>query len=328
MNNRRKLVMALGACALAAPFGCFAQQPGKVRRIGFISSVSQASGQADVDAIVRRLRELGYVEGRDFTFESRWANGNTKLLAGFAAELVQLKVDLIVSRSTPAALALKSATREIPVVFTNVSDPVASRVVSSLARPGENLTGWTNMFGDTSGKLVELLKTIAPKSSRLALLADPDNTGKKIEIARIQKGAAGRGLKVRSIGVRNAGDVDAAFAQMAHEHTDALIVLTDGVTSTHRQRIVDLAAKHRLPVIYELSEFVDAGGLMSYGPNMSRQYERTAEYIDKIFKGAKPADLPVEQPTSFDLVINRKTAKALGLTVPQSLLLSADRLIE
>jgi putative ABC transport system substrate-binding protein len=328
MNNRRKLVIALGASVLAAPLAAFAQAQGKVWRIGFISSTSQRSGQGDVDAIVRGLRQLGYAEGRDFAFEIRWADGNMKLVTGFAAELVRLKVDLIVVRSTIAALAAKSATQSIPVVFTMVSDPVSTGIVNTLARPGGNLTGWTNMFSDTSVKLLELLKAMVPKASRVTVITDPDNSGKALEVTALKKAASGQGLTLQLKGLRSAADVDNAFAQMSRERIDALIVLADGVTSTHSQRIVDLAAKQRLPAIYEIREFVDRGGLMSYGLNINHQYERTAEYIHRIFKGARPADLPVEQPTQFELVINRNTAKTLGLAIPQSLLISADKVIE
>jgi len=328
MNNRRKLLITLGAGALAVPFAVFAQQQGKVWRIGFISSTSQRSGQGDVDAIVRGLRQLGYAEGRDFAFEHRWADGNMKLVAGFAAELVRMKVDLIVTRSTIAALAVKSATQSIPVVFTMVSDPVSTGIVNTLARPGGNLTGWTNMFSDTSVKLLELLRAMVPKASRVAVISDPDNSGKALEVTALQQAARGQGLTLQSKGLRSAADIDNAFAQMSRERIEALIVLADGVTSTHGQRIIDHAAKQRLPAIYEIREFVDRGGLMSYGLNINHQYERTAEYIHRIFKGARPADLPVEQPTRIELVINSKTAKLLGLTIPQSLLISADKLIE
>ena len=328
MNSRRKLLVALGAGALSAPLASFAQQPGKVWRIGFIWASSRSTGQADLNVVLRRLRELGYVEGRDFTAEHRWADGNSKLFDGFAAELVRLKVDLIVTRSTPAALAVKSTTQTIPVVFSMVSDPVASGIVSTLARPGGNLTGWSNMLPDTTAKLLELLTAMTPRMSRLAVLADTANPAKVLEITALQKATSGLGLILRTKELRTATDIDAAFAQMSREGTNAIIVLVDGVTTTHRQRIVEFAAKNYLPAIYQVREFVDAGGLMSYGMNISQMQERTAEYMHRIFKGAKPADLPIEQPTKFELIINRKTAKALGLTIPQSLLIGADQVIE
>ena len=209
-----------------------------------------------------------------------------------------------------------------------MSDPVASGIVSTLARPGGNLTGWSNMLPDTSGKLLELLKAMVPRMSRLAVVADPGNAGKVLEVKMLQKAVDRLGLPLRPIDLRAATDIDSAFAKMSLERINALIVLADGVTVTNQQRIVELAAKQRLPAIYQFREFVDAGGLISYGMNLSRQMERVATYVDKIFKGAKPGDLPVEQPTKFELVINGKTAQALGLTIPQSLLISADKVIE
>ena len=328
MNRRRKLVIALAVGALTLPLRTYGQQQGKVWRIGFIWGQSRATAQADIDSILRGMRELGYVEGRDFTTEYRWADGNTKLLPAMAAEMVRLKFDLIVTRGTPVALAVKSATREIPVVFSSVSDPVETGIVSTLARPGANLTGWSNMLPDTSGKLLELLKAMVPRMSRLAVVADPGNAGKALEVKLLQKAVERLGLPLRFIELRTASDIDSAFAQMSLERTNALIVLADGVTTTNQRRIVELAAKHRLPAIYQFREFVDAGGLISYGMNVSRQMERVAIYVDKIFKGAKPADLPVEQPTTFELVINSKAAKALSLVIPESLRISADKVID
>jgi putative ABC transport system substrate-binding protein len=328
VNKRREFILALGASVLASPLPSFAQQRGKVWRLGFIWPQSRATGQEDIDSILRGLRGMGYIEGREFNAEYRWADGNSKSLPKFAVEMVRLKVDLIVTRGTATALAVKSATREIPVIFTQVSDPVATGIVSTLARPGGNLTGWSNMQPDAIGKLIELLKAVTPRVSRLAVLADPDNPAKPLEIGLLRKGAVTLGMTLQSKEVRKATDIEAAFAQMPRERTDAVIVLVDAVTTVNRQRIVELAAKNRLPAIYQVREFVDIGGLISYGVNQSGMQERTAEYIHRIFKGAKPADLPVEQPTKFEMIINGKTAKALGLTIPQSLLISADKVIE
>ena len=328
MNRRDTVSAMLALAASIAPLRGYTQQPGKVWRVGFISGNSRSTDQADIDLILRRLRELGHVEGRDFTAEYRWADGDSTLLTGFAGELARLKVDLIVTRSTPAALAAKAATREIPVVFSMVSDPVASGIVTSLARPGGNLTGWSNMLPDTSGKLLELLKEMAPKLSRVALLANPDNPGKVLEIARLKKAAGTMGLNLQHRELRTPGDLDPAFAQMPRERPDGLVVLSDSVTFTQRKRIVDFAAKQRLTAIYQVREFVVDGGLMSYGLNINAQQLRTAEYMHRIFKGARPADLPVEQPTQFEFVINGKTVKALGLKIPQSLLASVDAVIE
>ena len=338
MIHRRSFISALGVAAFAVPFTVplavraqpAAAPPGKLWRVGFIWGASRATTQRSLDTILRKLREIGYVEGRDFSTEHLWADGDAKLLPGFAAEMVGRKVDLIVTYSTEAAQAAKAATRDtqIPVVFTMVSDPVASSVVNSLARPGGNVTGWSNMLPDTSEKLLEYLGAMKPKMARVAVLSDPGNPGKVLEIAKLRQAAARLGLTLRPKELRNAADIDTAFSEIAGERTDALIILVDGVTTTHRRRIVDLVAKQRLPAIYQVREFVEAGGLMSFGLNISRQQERTAEYMHRIFKGAKPADLPVEQPTRVELVINGKTVRALGLKIPQALLISAEEVID
>ena len=332
MNRRRNILLALGAGALANANGALAQQSakpsGKLWRIGFIWGPSRAATQARIDRNLRRLRELGYVEGRDFTAEHRRANADAALLPGFAAEFVRSKVDLIVTFGTEASQAAKAATSEIPVVFGMVSDPVASKIVNTLARPGGNVTGWTNMLPDTSEKMVELLKGVAPKMARLAVLSDPGNPGKVLEVARLKQAADKLGLTLRSKEARTAADIDNAFAQMPGERTDAVIVLVDAVSLTHRQRVVDLAARHRLPAIYQVREFVDAGGLMSFGLNIERLEQRTAEYMHRIFQGKKPMELPVEQPTHVELVINRRTATTLGIAIPRDLLLRAEEVIE
>ena len=271
---------------------------------------------------------MGYVEGRDFTAEHRWAEANLALVAGFAAEFVRLKVDLIVTSGTDVTQIAKSAVSEIPIVFGMVSDPVASKIVNTLARPGVNITGWTNMLPDTAQKMIEIIKGMAPKMARLAVLTDPGNPGKVLEVAKLQQAADKLGLTLRTKNLSTAADIDNAFAQMPRERTDAIIVLVNSVTLTHRQRVVDLAASHRLPAIYQVREFVDAGGLMSFGMNFERMQERTAEYMHRIFQGKKPIDLPVEQPTHVELVINRRVAKNLGLTIPYDLLLRAEEVIE
>ena len=274
------------------------------------------------------LRKLGWIEGQDIVVEYRYAMGELQRHPALVAELLRLDVDLIVTTSTPGALAAKSATSETPIVFSMVSDPVASGIVASLARPGGNLTGWSNMLPETSRKLLELLKEVIPKASRFAVLFDPGNAGKLLEIKVLQADARSAGLTLQSLEVRNLGDIKAAFEAMTHERPDGLVILQDTVTAGNRKAIVELAAIAHLPAIYQVSEFVDLGGLMSYGLNLVRQYRRTAAYVDKILRGAKPGDLPVEQPTVFELVINLKAAKALGLAIPQSILLRADRMIE
>jgi putative ABC transport system substrate-binding protein len=327
MNNRRKLLVALGAGVLISPFACFAQRQGKVPRIGFL----MPSGDRDSGgggAVRDELRKLGWVEGRNIIIEYRSAEGKSDRLPALMAELVRLKVDLIVVGGTPAALAAKSAIRDIPIVFSMVSDPVASGLVASLARPGGNLTGWSNMLPETSAKLLELLKELIPKTSRIAILWDPSNPGKVLEIKVLQAAAQRMGLTLQSLRVRGLTDIRAAFSAMTQERPDGLVILQDAVTGSHREAIVQFAASIRLPAIYQVSQFVDAGGLMSYGMNRLRQYRRSAVYVDKILKGAKPADLPIEQPTLFELIVNMKTAKALGIKIPNSILVRADKVIE
>ena len=333
MIHRRNMLLAAGVAALANAIGARAQQaanspPKKLWRVGFIWGPSRAATQARIERIFRKLRELGYVEGRDFSALHRWADGDSALIPGFAAEFVRLKVDLIVTSGTEAAQAAKAATSEIPVVFAMVSDPVASNIVNTLARPGGNITGWTNMLPDTAEKMIELLRGMAPKMARLAVLTDPGNPGKVLEIAKLKQAADKLGLTLLTKNLSTAADIDNAFAQMPRERTDAIIVLVNSVTLTHRQRVVDLAARHRLPAIYQVREFVDAGGLMSFGLNFERLQERTAEYMHRIFQGKKPVDLPVEQPTHVELVISRRTATTLGIAIPRDLLLRAEEVIE
>ena len=325
--KRRELVIALGAGALV-PLTSFAQAPAKVWRVGFVWSTSQAAGQRFVDTMLRRLRELGSVEGSDFTADYRWADGSAHLAKNHVAALVRAKVDLLVTWGTHATQAAKAATRDIPTVFLQVNDPVASGIVASLARPGGNITGISNMLHDTSEKLLELLKRMAPKMSRVAVLGDPDNPGKVIEVQKLRGACERLHYASEFVELRNAADVAAAPAKLAHFKSNALVILSDGVTWTHQAALIAMAAKLKQPAIYQVREFVAAGGLMSYGLNVTRMNERAAEYIHRIFKGSKPADLPVEQPTRIELVINHKTAKSLGLGISQELALRADEVIE
>ncbi len=332
MNQRRNMLLAVGAGALANAIGARAQPgakpPAKLWRVGFIWPGSRTDEQPYVDTILGKLRQLGYVEGRHFSAEYRFADQNEAAFAGFAAEYARLKMDLIVTRSTAAAIATKAATRDIPVVFGMVSDPVASKIVTTLARPGGNLTGWSNMLTDTHGKLIEFLRAVRPKLSHVALLSDARNPGKALEVALLRQTAAKVGLRLSAKGLNSAADFEPALAQITRERPDGLIVLVDSLTRGHTRQIVDFAVKQRLPAIYQVREFVDAGGLMSYGLNIRRQFERTAEYMHRIFQGKQPSDLPVEQPTRIELVINGKTAKALGIAIPQELLLRAEEVIE
>ncbi len=320
------LTQALGL--LGAPLVAESQQAGRVYRIGYLSGSSPATLKHHVAGFRDGLRDLGWVEGQNILIEYRWAEGKAERLPDLAAELVRLKVDLIVAASTPGAQAAKHATREIPIVFAMVSDPVASGLVASLARPGGNVTGWSNMLPEMSGKLLELLKETLPGASRIAILWSPANPGKTLEFKEMRVAARVLGVTLQSLEVPAPKDLEAAFSAMTRGRPDALITFVDSVTLPHRQRIVEFAAKSRLPAIYQVREYVDAGGLMSYGLSVERQMRRAAFYVDRILRGTKPADLPVEQPTKFELVINLKTAKTLGLTIPQSVLIRADEVIQ
>jgi putative ABC transport system substrate-binding protein len=328
MNNRRKLVIALGAGALVAPFSSFSQTSGKIWRIGFLAQTSGPN--ENIAAFVDGLRNLGYIEGRNLTIEYRWAAGNLERLPEMAAELVRLKVDLIATQATEPNAAAKRATSTIPIVMTAPSDPVGSGLVASLARPGGNVTGMSMQSTDLAAKDLQLVRELVPKATRVAVLTvlggDAGSSNLFVERLRTATKKAGMTLVVRR--ENEAAALAGAFAAMQSARTQALVVQLGTFTSSNLQQIVKLTAEHRLPAIFGSRIFVDAGGLMSYGPSLPELYRRAAYYVDRIFKGAKPADLPVEQPTKFELVINRKTAKALGLAIPQSLLISADEVIE
>ena len=326
MNTRRKLVMALGASALTASFGSFPQQQGKVWRVGFLGT-STASGYAP-EALRAGLRELGYVDGKNLVIEWRFAEGKNERLPGLATELVNLKVDVIVAQGTPATSAAQKATTNIPIVMATIGDPVGAGFVKSLARPGGNITGLTNISGDISAKHLEMLLSMVPKLSRVVVLVNPENPSNTMALRNVQAAARRTGVTILSFEARAPQEIENAFSQMPRQKAGALIVARDAFFNQQVRQIAELAAKNRLPTICGIREYVEAGGLMSYGHNQADNYRRAATYVDKIFKGAKPSDLPVEQPTKFELFINRKTAKALGLTIPQSLLISADKVIE
>jgi putative ABC transport system substrate-binding protein len=312
---------------LAAPLATDAQQPLKIPRIGLLRSGSPADPY--VEAFRQGLRALGYVEGQNLIIEYRYAEGKLDRLSELAAELVRLKVDIIITSGEASIRAAKRTTRTIPIVMANSGDPVESGLVASLAQPGGNITGLSALSPELSGKALELLKETFPKLSRVAVLWNPANAAKVLDFRESQVAAKALGVQLQSLEVRSPDDFDRAFGAAMRERAEALSVRADAVvTVVHRKRIVDLTAKNRLPAIYELTEFVDAGGLMSYGPSVSDNFRRAATYVDKILKGAKPADLPVEQPTKFELVVNLKTAKALGLTMPQSILLRADQVLQ
>ena len=330
MNNRRKLVFALGAGALAAPFGAFAQQQGKVWRIGFLSPRSRPDSlDSNVfGAFLRGMRELGYFEEKNLMIEWRFADARLERLPGLAAELVQLKLDLIVVAGTPAVGAMQKATTTIPVVIVDVSDPIDSGFVKTLARPGGNITGLSNLNADIGPKLLEMLLSMVPKISRVAVLVNPGNPSTLTVLKGIQAAAQKVKVKILPVEVRTSQELEKAFSAMAREKAGAVIVPRESLFITQLRQIAELAAKHRLPSISLLLEYAEAGGLMVYGSNATDYYRRAATYVDKIFKGAKPADLPVEQPSKLELIINGRTAKALGLKIPQSLLISADKVIE
>jgi len=329
VTTRRAFLATLAGGVLAAPRIADAQQPGKVYRLGYLSAGSGTLRSPYTTAFRQGLRELGWVEGQNIVIEYRWAEGRFDRLPDLAAELVRLKVDVIVGVPTSGALAAKNATRTIPIVGVSLTDPVGLGLIASLARPGGNVTGVSYSVGtDIFGKDLELLREVVPKVRRVAVLSNPDGPAQPLTISNIKGAAQSLGLQLLLLEARGPGDFDGAFAAMTRERVGALLVVTDPVFIPHRARLVNLAAKNRLPSIFSQRADVEAGGLMSYGPNFADMYRRAATYVDKILKGARPADLPVEQPTKFELVINLKTAKALGLTIPPSLLQRADEVIQ
>ena len=327
MMTRRQLLIALAAGALAAPFASRAQQQ-RVYRVGFLGN-STAALEANLVAPFREgLRDLGYVEGRNIIIEYRWAEGKYERFPDLIAELVARKVEVIVTAGTPAALAVRRATATVPLVMVAVGDPVSTGLVASLARPGGNSTGLTSIAPDLEGKRLELLRQVVPKLARVSFLVNPDNAFHVGSEKQARAAAQVLHVDVQFIGARADSDFDHAFDAIAKERPDAIIVLADRLFLHNRARIVDFAARNRLPAVYPYRELVEAGGLMSFGPNYADMHRRAATYVDKILKGAKPADVPVEQPTKFELIINLKSAKAFRLTIPQSLLLRADEVIQ
>jgi putative ABC transport system substrate-binding protein len=327
--ERRTFMAMLTGGLLAAPLAAEAQQAPKIARIGYLAPNLAASSHLP-GAFRHGLRDLGYVEGRNVVIEYRDAEGKFERLPALAAELVALKVDVIVAGGTPAALAAKQATETLPVVFAGPGDPVTSGLVTSLGRPGGNVTGLSSFAPELVGKCLEQLTQAVPRVSRVAALWQPGGLGERTDKDVLKEAeAAARALRVRLqfVEARGPENFDRAFSEMTRARAGALTVLPGSMFVNERRRLVDLAAKHRLPTAFPWREGVDAGGLMSYGPDFADLFRRAATYVDKILKGAKPADLPVEQPTKFELVINLKTAKALGLTIPPSLLQRADEII-
>ena len=329
MNARRKLMIALGAGALAAPFGAFAQQ-GKVWRVGFLTMRSRPSAPDPerFGAYLQGMRELGYVEGKNLIIEWRFADGNVARLQRLSTELVQLKLDAILTDSTTTTRAARNATTETPIITMGVSDPVGVGFVKSLARPEGNVTGSANFNEELAPKQLEMLLSIAPKLSRVAVLINPSNTSHLKILEKTQAAGQKLGVKILRANAQTSQEINDAFAQMVRENARAVVVVSEPIFTQVITQIAALAARYHLLSIYPYQEHAEAGGLLSYGPRMSDQYRRAAIYVDKIFKGAKPGDLPMEQPRKFDMFINAKTAKALGLTIPQSLLIGADKVIE
>ena len=321
--------IALVLGLIAAPTAVDAQRPDRVTRVGFLGPRVSGDDPRTHNLLQFRegLRELGYVEGKNLTIEWRLA-ASYESYPSLAAELVRLKVDVIVTPNTPAALAAKRATTVIPIVFTAIADPVGSGLVTSLARPGGNLTGLTNLMPEVSAKRLQLLKETFPKIARVAVLFNAQNPGNVRTAKDTQDAAPTLKLKLQTLDAQGADDLRRAFDAIARERADALVVLQDAFLLNHRVSIADFASRNRMPTIFDAREFVDVGGLMSYGPSRTEMFHRVAFYIDKILKGAKPADLPVEQPAKLELVVNLKSAKALGLAIPLPLLQRADTVIE
>jgi ABC-type uncharacterized transport system substrate-binding protein len=325
--KRREFITLLGGAAAAWPLTARAQQPGKLPVIGLMVPSTPLIESQRVAAFLQRLRQLGWIENRNVAIEYRWAEGRSERFVEIATEFVQHKVDLIVASTTPAVIAAKQATATIPIVFATVNDPVSTGLVASLARPGGNLTGLSNQLGDTASKRLELLREVIPGLRRLGIWANVGNPGTVLEMGEIQAAARTLALEVITLEIRRAEDIGPAF-EGAKGRADALYVAADPLANSNRVRINTLALAARLPTMQGVREYVEAGGLMSYGPNLADGYRRAADYVDKILRGAKPGDIPVEQPTKFDLVINLTTAKALGLTIPESFLLRVDEVIE
>jgi putative ABC transport system substrate-binding protein len=330
MTTRRKLLLALGAGAFAAPLASLAQQQGKAWRVGFLSA-RRRPASLDTDyygAFPRGMRDLGYVEGKNLAIEWRFADGEYERLPGMAADLVQLKVDVIMALGAPAIVAAQKATTTIPIVVVTGVDPVDAGFVKSLARPGGNITGLSNLAGDISAKHLEMLLATMPTLARVAVLMNPANSSHAAFLKNVQYAAQKAGITILPVEAQTLQEIERAFSTMAREHVGAVIVALDPFFIQQGPQIAVQAGKHRLPSIFANREYAEAGGLMSYGQNQLDIYRRAATYVDKILKGAKAADLPIEQPTKFEFVINLKTAKALGITIPQSLLLRADEVIQ
>jgi len=325
--KRREFIALLGGAAAAWPLAASAQQAAKLPTIGFLGQSTRSATSEWTAAFVQRLRELGWIDGRNVAIEYRWGEGRNERFAQIAAEFVRLKVDVIVTAGTPQVLAVKQATSVIPIVFAVAGDPVGTGLVASLARPGGNVTGLATLAADLAGKRLELLREVVPGLGRLAILGNVGNPLSVLELGEVQAAARTLGLEVHTLEIRRGQDIAPAFEALK-DHADALYVCIDGLVNTNRIRINTSALGARLPTMHAARDYVEAGGLMSYGPNYADLFRRSADYVDKILHGAKPGDLPVELPTKFDLIINLTIAKTLGLEIPPTLLARADEVIE
>jgi putative ABC transport system substrate-binding protein len=327
--DRRTFVCALTGGLLAAPLAVEAQQAGKVWRIGLLDySAPDPARQEWWNAFRQQMRQFGYVEGQNVRFEPRWAQGDHDRLQTLAAELVGLKMDLIVTGGQATVTAARRATLTIPIVMATGSDPVALGLVSSLRQPGGNITGITSINSELAAKRLDLLRTIAPRASRIAMLWDGTDAGSRLGVQQTEAAAKTAGVSIHSVPVGTAAGLEAVFASVVRGGAKALIIVSTARLFSDRKRLAELAVKHRLPTLVGLREYAEAGALASYGTDYPDLFRRAATFVDKILKGAKPGDLPIDQPTKFELVINLKTAKALGLTIPTSLLQRADQVIE
>jgi putative tryptophan/tyrosine transport system substrate-binding protein len=324
--NRRAIITLLGGAA-AWPLAARAQRPIKLPTVGFMGESTPSGQRQWIDAFALRLRELGWIDGQNVVMLYRWAEGRNDRFAEIVAELVGLKIDVIVTQGTPAVLAAKQATSDIPIVFAIAGNPVANGLVANLARPGGNVTGLSNQTADLAGKRLELLREVVPGLRRLAIMANVDNPSVLMDIGEVQGAARALGLEVVTSEIRRTDDIAPAIEAL-QGRVEALYVAGDPLVTTNRNRVAILAVGARLPTMHGNRENIDAGGLISYGPNLTDLHRRAADFVDKILRGAKPADIPVEQPTKFDLVLNLITAKALGITVPPSVLARADEVIE
>ena len=326
--DRRTVILTVVGSFLAGPFASYAQKPAKVWRVGFLSGAARTADGAPPAALRQALQELGYVDGTSISYVGRWAGAKSDRLPGLATELVGLKVDLIVTQGGPAAEAAKAATATIPIVIVGAGDAVGIGLIASLARPGGNITGISDQATELSAKRLELLKEAVPKASRIAVLWNADDHSMTLRYREIEKASGVLGVTIQPLGVREPDDFEVAFSAMTRERPDALFLVTDALTILNRRRVLDFAAAHRVPAMYEIGLVVRDGGLMSYGPDIADSFRRAGVYADRILKGAKPGELPVEQPNRYYLLVNLKTANALGLTIPQSLLLRADEVIQ